>query len=70
MQFAAIAHSRLWHFSAVPTAPSDVRFQEGGAKQPCRKNPETAEVGPGADSDWLAGCEIAPMPPDAASPMR
>jgi putative tryptophan/tyrosine transport system substrate-binding protein len=24
---AAIAHSRLWHFSAVPTTPSNVRFQ-------------------------------------------
>jgi hypothetical protein len=33
-----------WHFSAVPTAPSDVQFQ--GVKQPCRRNPETAEVDP------------------------
>src|SRR6185436_7811763 len=61
--FRLLQHNR--HFSAVPTAPSDVRFQGGGAKQECRKNLETAEVGPGADSDWLAGCEIAPMPPDA-----
>ena len=35
---------RSWHFSAVPTAPSDVRFQ--GVKQPCSRNPKTAEVDP------------------------
>ena len=28
----------------LPAAPGDVRFQ--GVKQPCRRNPETAEVGP------------------------
>jgi hypothetical protein len=31
---AASAHGRCWHFSAVPTARSNVRFQ--GVKQPCR----------------------------------
>ncbi len=36
-----------WHFSAVPAAPGDVRFQ--GVKQPCRRNPETAEVDPDSD---------------------
>ena len=25
---------------------------------------------PDRTQTWLAGCEIAPMPPDAASPMR
>src|SRR3954467_8282198 len=36
-----------WHFSAAPAAPGDVRFQ--GVKQPCRRNPETAEVDPDSD---------------------
>jgi hypothetical protein len=47
-----------WHFSAVPTAPSDVRFQ--GVKQPCRRNPETAEVDPQRTSAGGAGEPFGP----------
>jgi hypothetical protein len=41
-----------WHFSAVPTAPSDVRFQ--GVSQPCRRNLVTAEFDPNADMGLTA----------------
>ena len=51
----AAAHSRFWHFSAVPTAPSDVRFQ--GVKQPCCRNPETAEVAPSLPFDNQFCCD-------------
>ena len=37
-------HVCSWHFSAVPTAPSNVLFQ--GVKQPCRRNLVTAELTP------------------------
>src|SRR6478735_11886875 len=34
---AALAHVASWHFSAVPTSLSYVRFR--GKKQPCRRKP-------------------------------
>ena len=40
----SVANDGCWHFSAMPIALSDVRFQ--GGKAPCRRNPETAEVDP------------------------
>jgi hypothetical protein len=46
------------------------RCPVSGVKQPCRRNPETAEVDPGRTRTGLAGCEIIPVPPDAASPIR
>jgi hypothetical protein len=56
--FAAIAHSRYWHFSAVPSEPANVRSWGGERTQ--RGHAPTAESDPHRSSDvQCTGCRVA-----------